>query len=85
MNEEHGKEDCKDNDPGVVALTREADDTIDRHLAVKLPDSLIGLSDEEMAALDKSATRKLDTLLMPVIVILYILVGLQCVPMLVLV
>jgi hypothetical protein len=46
---------------------------VDRHLQVQLPESLQGLSAEEMAKIDKEATRKLDILLMPILVILYIL------------
>ncbi|WWD19711.1 hypothetical protein CI109_104175 [Kwoniella shandongensis] len=46
---------------------------IDRHLAVKVPASLQGLSPEEIEVIDKAATRKLDLLLMPVLVGLYIL------------
>jgi hypothetical protein len=46
---------------------------VDRHLQVRLPESLQGLSEEELAKIDKEATRKLDILLMPILVILYIL------------
>ena len=49
------------------------DDDVDRHLQVQLPESLQGLSPEEIAKIDKEATRKLDILLMPILVILYIL------------
>ncbi|WVR00120.1 hypothetical protein IAU59_007262 [Kwoniella sp. CBS 9459] len=49
------------------------DGDVDRHLAVQLPESLQGLSAEEIAAIDKAATKKLDILLMPVLVFLYIL------------
>ncbi|WVQ84672.1 hypothetical protein IAT38_006827 [Cryptococcus sp. DSM 104549] len=49
------------------------DDSIDRHLAVRLPESLVGLSAEEIERIDKAATRKLDILLMPILVVLYIL------------
>jgi hypothetical protein len=48
-------------------------DDVDRHLQVQLPESLQGLSSEEIAKIDKEATRKLDILLMPILVILYIL------------
>ena len=49
------------------------DDDVDRHLQVQLPESLHGLSPEEIAKIDREATRKLDILLMPILVILYIL------------
>ena len=49
------------------------DDAIDRHLDIEVPESLRGLSEEEIAAIDKSATKKLDILLMPILVVLYIL------------
>ncbi|WRT70135.1 uncharacterized protein IL334_007129 [Kwoniella shivajii] len=52
---------------------RQFGDDIDRHLAVQLPESLQGLSAEEIEKIDKAATRKLDLLLMPVLVALYIL------------
>lgn len=45
----------------------------DRHLAVKIPDSLIGLTDDEVDVIDRAATRKLDMLLMPILCTLYIL------------
>jgi len=48
-------------------------DNVDRHLQVQLPESLQGLSAEEIAKIDKEATRKLDILLMPILVTLYIL------------
>ena len=48
-------------------------DGVDRHLAVQLPEVLRDLSPEELAAIDKSATRKLDILLMPTLMVLYIL------------
>ncbi|ODN99098.1 hypothetical protein I350_07253 [Cryptococcus amylolentus CBS 6273] len=48
-------------------------DDIDRHLAVQVPASLQGLSVEEVEAIDKRATRKLDLLLMPVLLVLYVL------------
>jgi hypothetical protein len=48
-------------------------DDVDRHLQVQLPESLQGLSAEEIAKIDKEATRKLDILLMPILVVLYIL------------
>lgn len=46
---------------------------IDQHLQIEIPESLRGLSEEEIAAIDKAATKKLDILLMPILVILYIL------------
>ncbi|WVN90862.1 uncharacterized protein L203_106105 [Cryptococcus depauperatus CBS 7841] len=49
------------------------DDGIDRHLAVSLPESLMGLKDEEIRKIDKRATYKLDVLLIPVLMVLYIL------------
>jgi len=52
---------------------KEQGDDVDRHLQVQLPESLQGLSAEEIAKIDKEATRKLDILLMPILVILYIL------------
>lgn len=48
-------------------------DGIDRHLATQVPEILQGLSEDEIAAIDKSTTRKLDILLMPTLVALYIL------------
>lgn len=49
------------------------EDDVDRHLALQKPEILQGLSDAETAALDKATTRKLDILLMPTLVLLYIL------------
>ena len=48
-------------------------DGLDRHLAVEMPASLVGLSEAEMAVMDKSMTKKVDLLLMPVLITLYIL------------
>ena len=48
-------------------------DGVDRHLQVQVPSSLVGLSAEEIAEVDRKATRKLDILLMPILVVLYIL------------
>jgi hypothetical protein len=48
------------------------DDGVDRHLAITKPAILEGLSDEAIAAIDKRTTRKLDILLMPTLVCLYI-------------
>jgi len=45
----------------------------DHHLAVQRPAILQGLSDEELAVIDQGATKKLDILLMPTLVALYIL------------
>lgn len=50
-----------------------SEDGVDRHLALVKPAILEGLSEEETAALDKSTTRKVDILLMPTLVALYIL------------
>jgi hypothetical protein len=52
---------------------KEQGDDVDRHLQIQLPESLQGLSAEEMTKIDKEATRKLDILLMPILVTLYIL------------
>ena len=49
------------------------EDDVDRHLALQKPEILQGLSDAETAALDKATTRKLDILMMPTLVLLYIL------------
>ncbi|ORY30756.1 putative nicotinamide mononucleotide permease [Naematelia encephala] len=48
-------------------------DGVDRHLAVRVPEILLNLSPEELAAADRSATRKLDMLLMPTLILLYLL------------
>lgn len=48
-------------------------DGVDRHLAVKYPESLVNLSEEELAAVDRKATRKVDILLMPTLMALYVL------------
>lgn len=48
-------------------------DGIDRHLAVRFPDSLVGLSDAEIDAVDRAATRKVDILLIPTLMFLYVL------------
>lgn len=45
----------------------------DDRLKVHAPPSLAGLSDGEVAQLDKAATRKVDILLMPTLICLYIL------------
>ena len=57
-------------EPGLGKTDRE--DGIDRHLAITKPAILEGLSDEEIAVIDKSTTKKLDILLMPTLVTLYI-------------
>lgn len=43
------------------------------HLQVQMPAELAALSPEELAEVDKKATKKLDILLMPILVALYIL------------
>ncbi|WRT68772.1 uncharacterized protein IL334_005752 [Kwoniella shivajii] len=48
-------------------------DHVDRHLAVKCPESIKHLNQEELRILDRAITRKIDWLLMPVLVCLYIL------------
>ncbi|BEJ12346.1 hypothetical protein CspHIS471_0208060 [Cutaneotrichosporon sp. HIS471] len=48
-------------------------DGVDRHLAVKYPESLVGLSEAELDAVDRRATRKIDLLLMPTLMALYVL------------
>ncbi|KAL7422592.1 hypothetical protein Q5752_003240 [Cryptotrichosporon argae] len=48
-------------------------DTIDRHLAVDEHPALRGLSADELHAIERRATRKLDMLLMPILFVLYIL------------
>jgi hypothetical protein len=57
----------------VEALPESKEDGIDRHLDLQMPESLRGLSTEQIAVIDKAATRKLDILLMPILLILYIL------------
>lgn len=61
-------------------LDKTYEDGVDRHLAIVKPEILQGLSDEEIAIIDKSTTRKVDILLMPTLVALYILVSLPCRP-----
>ncbi|WWC91810.1 uncharacterized protein L201_006757 [Kwoniella dendrophila CBS 6074] len=48
-------------------------ENVDRHLAVQLPSSLQGLSEDELTVIEKAGTRKVDILLMPTLVALYIL------------
>jgi hypothetical protein len=43
------------------------------HLMVQMPAELAALSPEELAEVDRKATKKLDILLMPILVSLYIL------------
>lgn len=45
----------------------------DRHLAVEVPAAIAALSEPDRVALDKATTRKVDLLLMPALVVLYIL------------
>lgn len=45
----------------------------DRELAVKIPASLVGLSQSEISAIDRRTTRKLDILLVPTLLWLYVL------------
>lgn len=52
---------------------KQLDDVVDRHLDIEVPESLRGMSEEEITAIDKAATKKLDILLMPILVVLYIL------------
>lgn len=49
------------------------DDGIDRHLEVHRPESLRGMSDAELQAMDKRVTRKMDMCLMPILISLYVL------------
>lgn len=46
---------------------------VDRHLAVEIPATLAHLSPDELVVVNKKATRKLDILLMPALVVLYVL------------
>lgn len=52
---------------------KELEDGVDRHLAVAVPKSLQGLSESEMTSIDSKVTRKVDILLMPALVVLYVL------------
>lgn len=47
--------------------------TDERRLAVEMPPVLTALSEPDRVALDKATTRKVDLLLMPALVVLYIL------------
>lgn len=49
------------------------DDGVDRHLEVHVPESLRGLSQDELAAMDRKITRKMDYTLMPILIWLYVL------------
>lgn len=64
-----------------VEYVDEKDDGVDRRLAVKFPASLQGLSETEIAAIDKRATRKLDILMVPTLMALYVLnyLGWSCI------
>ncbi|KAL1412169.1 hypothetical protein Q8F55_003179 [Vanrija albida] len=46
---------------------------VDRHLAIQLPPSLVGFDDAALERMDRSVTRKVDTLLLPILIVLYIL------------
>ncbi len=48
-------------------------DGVDRHLEVHLPEALRGLSQDELAAMDRRITRKMDLTLMPILIWLYVL------------
>ena len=48
-------------------------DAAGAHLQVQMPAELAALSPEELAEVDRQATKKLDILLMPILVSLYIL------------
>lgn len=63
------KFDIEEKSMTKVALHGEQDD----HLVVQLPPILASLSEEELAAVDKAATRKVDILLLPTLFILYVL------------
>ncbi|MDA4808788.1 hypothetical protein NY486_23295, partial [Enterobacter hormaechei] len=45
----------------------------DRHLQIELPASLQNLDEAEMSRLDTKITRKIDFVLMPILIILYVL------------
>ncbi|KAL7410787.1 major facilitator superfamily domain-containing protein [Mrakia frigida] len=66
------KTDSYDQDIKNENYLPEADD-YDQGLGVVLPQSLVNLSEEELAAINKRVTRKIDWLIMPAMVILYIL------------
>ncbi|EKC99974.1 nicotinamide mononucleotide permease [Trichosporon asahii var. asahii CBS 8904] len=56
-----------------VADVKELDDGVDRHLAVHERPELSGLDEVELAALDKRTTRKIDILMMPGLILLFLL------------
>ncbi|WWC71194.1 uncharacterized protein I206_105147 [Kwoniella pini CBS 10737] len=60
-------------DDDHTATAEKHDEDVDRHLAVRCPESLRHLSPEETAVMDRRITHKLDILLMPVLMALYIL------------
>lgn len=52
---------------------KHTDDGIDRHLQVQRPASIQGLTDAELHALDRKVTHKMDLVLMPILIVLYVL------------
>ncbi|WVW85207.1 hypothetical protein I302_107245 [Kwoniella bestiolae CBS 10118] len=62
-----------DHDGGLDDHLKHHDDDVDRHLAVECPASIRDLSFEEIKVLDKAITKKIDILLMPTLMALYIL------------
>jgi predicted GNAT superfamily acetyltransferase len=56
-----------------LTTTRSRPVAEDDHLAVHLPASLAGLSEEEREAAAKRATRKVDIMLIPALTLLYLL------------
>lgn len=56
-----------------VEYAADLQDGVDRHLAVKFPPSLQGLSEAEIAEIDRKATRKMDILMIPTLMSLYVL------------
>jgi hypothetical protein len=48
-------------------------DSVDRHLAVHVPASLAGLTEAELEPLDKTVTKKVDLLLLPGLILLFVL------------
>ena len=49
------------------------DDGVDRHLQVQMPTSLVGLDVHQLDSIDKKITWKIDLLLLPGLIVLYIL------------
>jgi hypothetical protein len=47
----------------------------DAHLEVQMPASLQRLSEAEIATLDSAATKKIDLLLMPILIVLFVRAG----------